>query len=396
MTFPGSVVGVEARVIREELAEFARRHPDIPVEHRPTPDDASQRHHLYVQWLNARAPDPDVLQIDVVWTAEFAAAGWLLPLDDVVDGDEDFFPAARQAGRWRGVTYAVPWFVDVGMLYWRTDLLSDPPGTFERLETDVRRVRGRPEAPPFGLVWQGARYEGLVTVFIEYLGAFGGRILDDFGRVVVDSPQAVAALAAMRDHLAEGIVPRAVLNWHEEEARLAFQNGDALFMRNWPYAHSLLARADRSPVAGRFSVAPMPAGPGGQGTSCLGGALLAVSASSDRPKAAKELVRFLTSRERMRRRAQIAGQFPARPSLYRDGSLEGAIAVQPSLAARIIQSAQPRPITPVYAELSEILQIHLHRALSGTEAPAAALRSTAREMRALLRRVGLEKEADPR
>ena len=169
---------------------------------------ATQRHQLYVQWLNARAGDPDVLQLDVVWTPEFAAAGWLLPLGDFAPDTADFFPATVEANSWAGRLYALPWFVDVGLLYWRPDLLPHEPRSLEEMASFAARATGGSDSPPYGIVWQGARYEGLVTVFVEYLGAFGGRITNDSGRAVVDSPQAIRALTFMRDQVYEsGIAP---------------------------------------------------------------------------------------------------------------------------------------------------------------------------------------------
>ncbi len=173
VTFPGSALGAEGEVLRRQLARFMAAHPEIRVVQRPTPDAADQRHQLYVQWLNAQASEPDILQLDVVWTPEFAAAGWILDLDRFRPPLDSFFPATIAANRWQGQLYAMPWFVDVGMLYWRTDLMRSPPATFVELERDAVRAR-TVQGLPYGLVWQGARYEGLVTVFSEYLGAFGG------------------------------------------------------------------------------------------------------------------------------------------------------------------------------------------------------------------------------
>ena len=119
---------------------------------------------------------------------------------------------------------------------------------------------------PFGFVWQGARYEGLVTVFLEHLGAFGGAILDDDGRVVVDSEAAEQALTSMRDAIyVDGIVPPAVLTWQEEQTRFAFQNGQAVFMRNWPYAYALLQ--DRVAVERRRAIRRRRSMPGAAGRS---------------------------------------------------------------------------------------------------------------------------------
>jgi len=346
-----------------------------------------------VQWLNAGASDPDILQLDVVWTPEFAAAGWVLDLDRFRPATDSFFAATIAANRWDGRLYALPWFVDVGMLYWRTDLMPHAPGSLAELEGEAARAM-RERRLPYGLVWQGARYEGLVTVFNEYLGGFGGRILEQ-GKVLVDSPEAVAALTAMRDEIyRERIVPPNALTWHEEEARFAFQNGEAAFMRNWPYAYALMQDTGASRVAGRYAVATMPAAPGGRPTATLGGAQLAINANSDHPEAAWAVIAYLTRPEQMLERARVVGQFPTRPALYDDPALARALTIPPAEAREVIEHAVPRPVTPVYTELSEILQIDLHRALTRQQEPAAALAHAARAMQALLDRVGLGENDD--
>jgi multiple sugar transport system substrate-binding protein len=392
LTFSGSAVGLEAQVRRGQLERFGRAHPSLKVELRATPDAADQRHQLYVQWLNARASEPDVLQLDVIWTPEFAAAGWIAPLDRFAPPVDRFFPAAVTADRWRGHLFALPWFIDVGMLYRRTDLVPHPPRDLDELvalASDARRTRN----VPFGLVWQGARYEGLITVFLEHLGAFGGAILDDQGRVVVDSDAAVRALTFMRDSIyADGIVPPSVLTWQEEQTRFAFQSGDAVFMRNWPYAYALLQDEAQSSVAGRFSVTAMPAGPGGAPTAALGGSALAINAHSDQPEDAYALIDFLLQPEQMIERARVAGQFPTRPALYATTELAEALPIPPADALRVIEHAVPRPVTPVYSQLSEILQISVHRALTRQQEPGPALHDAAAAMRALLAKVALAPE----
>jgi ABC-type glycerol-3-phosphate transport system substrate-binding protein len=387
LTFSGSALGREGDVLRAQLARFSASH-GIPVEIRSTPDSADQRHQLYVQWLNAHAADPDVLQLDVVWTPEFAAAGWLLPFDRFGPSTDDFFPATIAANRWNGRLFGLPWFVDVGMLYWRTDLLDRAPSTFDELTAAAQRAIQR-GAVRHGLAWQAARYEGLITVFVEVLGGFGGRILDDEGAVVVDADPAVRALTWMRDAIhRDGIVPSAALTWQEEQARFAFQNGTAAMMRNWPYAFALLQAPD-SPVAGRFAVSPMPATPDGEPTAALGGSQLAINARTSQPDHAWALVQYLTAPEQMIERARVVGQFPSRRSPYRGTALEGAVGIDPAEALRIVEAAEARPVTPVYTQLSEILQIRLHRVLTLQQEPRAALEDAAREMRALLARVGL-------
>ncbi|MGE0157775.1 MAG: ABC transporter substrate-binding protein [Gemmatimonadales bacterium] len=386
ITFSGSAVGQEGELLRAQLAAFMRENPDVVVELQSTPDAADQRHQLYVQWLNAHVGEPDVLQLDVIWTAEFAAAGWIRPLDAFSPETEAFFPAAIEASRWRDSLYAMPWFVDVGLLYWRTDLLDAPPATYAELASRAREGMRR-GGVPYGFVWQGARYEGLVTVFVEHLHAFGGSILDAGGAVRVDGEAAVRALEFMRDALgAGGITPADALAWQEEQTRFAFQNGEAVMMRNWPYAAALLAGSG-SRVADRFSVAPLPAGPGGARASALGGQQLAINAHSDEPDAAWRLIAFLTSREQMLARASAAGHYPARTAPYEETDLAAALAVDPRDARAAIEQAVPRPVTPLYTEISRVLQVALHRALTGQAEPSVALRDAAREMRSVLARL---------
>ena len=389
LTFSGSAVGQEAEVIRRQLDRFRTAHPSLQVELRATPDAADQRHQLYVQWLNARASEPDVLQLDVVWTPEFAAAGWIASLDKFRPRVDQFFQAAVAANRWNGSVYALPWFVDVGMLYWRTDLMPRPPRDLDELGRFAAQARTQ-GAVPFGLVWQGARYEGLVTVFVEYLGAFGGTILDDRGQVAVDSDAAERALTAMRDAIhVTGIVPAAALTWQEEQTRFAFQTGQAAFMRNWPYAYAILQDRSQSSVAGHFAATAMPAGPNGRSTAALGGSALAINAFSDQVDEAYQLIEFLLQPEQMIERARIAGQFPPRPALYDAAALADALLMPAADALHVIQQAVPRPVTPVYSQLSELLQIGLHRALTRQQEPRTALRDAAASMRALLARVKL-------
>ena len=175
LTFSGSVVGREAEVIRRQLERFGRAHPSIDVALRATPDAADQRHQLYVQWLNARASDPDVLQLDVVWTAEFAAAGWIADLDRFHPRrrSTSFPPPSRptvgtaRCTRCRGSSTSA---CCTGEPIW-----SRAPRAISAISWSWRGARRAEHRVPFGLVWQGARYEGLVTVFLEYLGALRGR-----------------------------------------------------------------------------------------------------------------------------------------------------------------------------------------------------------------------------
>jgi len=388
--FSGSALGAEGTLVARQIDRFNSLHPDIHVELQRTPDDATQRHQLYVQWLNARVGTPDILMLDAIWTPEFAAAGWILPLRRFAPAIADFFPATVEANTWSGDLYALPWFADVGLLYRRTDLVPNEPRSLDELATEAARAIKRPGGPRYGIVWQGARYEGLITTFMEYLGAFGGQILDERGRVAINRPEAVRAVTFMRDQLYESrIAPLDVLTWHEEEARFAFQNGNAVFMRNWPYAFEQLTASAESRVAGKFAVSPMPGAAGGRSTAALGGAQLAINRYSESPDAAYRLIAYLTAPEQMIERAQAVGQYPTRPALYDDPRLAAVRAIPLQQAKRAIENATPRPVTPIYTEMSEILQIELHRALVRQAEPQAAMNTAASRIEALMKRTGM-------
>jgi multiple sugar transport system substrate-binding protein len=395
LTFSGSALGAEGTLVAKQLQRFMQLNPDIRVDLQRTPDDASQRHQLYVQWLNARVGNPSILQLDVVWTPEFAAAGWVLPLDKFGPARSEFFPATVTANTWAGKLYALPWFADVGLLYRRTDLVPREPQSLEELVAAAQSAMARRGGPRYGIVSQGARYEGLITGFVEYLGAFGGRIIDDSGEVVVNRPEAVRALEFMRDELYKSkVAPLDVLTWHEEEARFAFQNANAAFMRNWPYAVGAMGDTTQSKVIGKFAVSPMPkssTAPNGHSTAALGGAQLAINAYTEFPDAAYKLIAYLTAPEQMLERAQAVGQYPTRTSLYDDPRMRRAINIPLENARRAIESATPRPVTPIYTELSEILQIQLHRALVRQAEPRQALDDAAAQINALIERTGMRK-----
>jgi multiple sugar transport system substrate-binding protein len=379
----GSAVGAEGRILADQVARFMEENPDLRVEIQRTPDDATQRHQLYVQWLAARTGRPDVLQLDVIWTPELAAAGWILPLAEFAPDTAGLFPATLEANRWRGELYALPWFVDVGMLYWRTDLMDAPPRTL----AEMNRL-AEASGAEHGVVWQGARYEGLVTVFLEILAGFGGDILTEDGRVGLDSPEARGALDYLHEQLRRGTAPRDVLAWREEEVRFAFQNGRAAFMRNWPYAVPLL-QEEGSRVRGRVGIAPVPGARPGMSAAALGGAQLAINAHSRRPGAAYRLIAYLTHPERMLERAAVTGQLPPRTALYDDPRLAEHLPADPVTIREIIQAAVPRPPSPVWTQLSETLQIHLHRALAGQVDTGDALAAATRELERVLAETGV-------
>ena len=390
VTLPVSVLGAESRVLRAQLARFAKEHPEIRVVQRDTPDAADQRHQLYVQWLNAGASDPDILQLDAIWTPEFAAAGWILPLERFAPDTSAFFPVTIEANRWarlpvRDARGSWTWACSTGAPI----SCSKPPATFDELRAAGAAARESGKVR-HGCVWQGARYEGLVTTFLEYLGGYGGTIMEG-GRVVVASPAGVRALREMigeiyrerdrpagRADLARGGDPVRVPERRDgDDAQLALcvrpDGGQRPVGRRGPLRGGTDARGPRRPVHGRSGRSPARHQP--ERRASRGG--LEGDRVSHPPRA-----------DARARRRSSASSLPASGcTMTRD--LARALSVPPADARRIIERAVPRPVTPVYTELSEILQIHLHRALTGQRRPERALADAQAEMQRLLDDAGL-------
>ncbi|MEO8040169.1 MAG: ABC transporter substrate-binding protein [Betaproteobacteria bacterium] len=348
----------------------------LRVRRETLPASSDEQHLFYAINLQAHSAEFDVLALDVVWAAEFARAGWLRDLSGLLDARDraDLFPGALQAATWTDRTYALPWFVDAGLLYYRRDLLADDhlavPDTWDELTAAVRAVTaGAPELS--GFVWQGKQYEGLVCNALEYVWSFGGAV----PATGPDVAASVRALAFMRSLVTTGVSPPLVTTLTEEPSRVLFGRGGAVFLRNWPYAWQLFERAG-SPVRGKVGVAPLPHAPGQPSVAALGGWQLGVNAFSTRPLAAQRLVAFLASAPAQRALALAYGYSPPRRSLYTD---PGLVAAQPFLASlrTVFESARPRPVSPYYVALSQELQAQFSAVLTGRATPRSALAAVA-------------------
>ncbi len=369
---------LEARLLRE----FEARHPGIKVRLREMPASSDLQHQQFVTWLAAKDRSVDVYAIDLIWVAEFAAAGWIRPLDALwsVRARRAFVPRLVQANSYQGHTYAVPRFTESGMLFYRKDLFRTPPRTWRALEEDAMGLQ-RPGLA--GFVFQGKQYEGLVCNFLELLWSNNGAVMDAEGRVTLDRPEAIEALATMAGWVRDrGIAAPGVTTYAEHDSLQEFTEGRALFHRNWSYAWAA-ANLPSSRVRGRVGVAPLPAFSGGRSTGALGGWNLAISSFSGQPEAAWKLIAFLTGASVQRRKAVHEGRLPTRLALYEDPEVLEANPHFRSFRDAVIH-ARNRPVSAVYARISAAIQLHVSRALVGAEEPAVAMRRAADAIRRVL------------
>ncbi len=346
--------------------------------------------------LTSRQSDPDVFMMDVIWLPQFVRSGWLAPLDEYLTtstiGEADFLTGVvNLADKYDGRLMALPVYVDGGLLYYRNDLLEKygydtPPETWAHLRDCAARVQAeeRKNEPDFyGFVWQGAQYEGLVCTFLEFAASNGGGILDSTG-VVVNSPANEEALTFMYDliHSARISPPSTFTEMKEEEVRRFFQQGKALFERNWPYAWSL-HQSDESPVAGKVGVAPLPRFDGGRSVSTLGGWHIGISAFSDAQSEAWKLIEYIMSFEIQKSLVLHLGWNPGRVDVYNDPEV---LRTLPHLAVlqEVFEQALPRPTVPYYSRISEILQRNINAVLAGEMPAGAALAETRREIEGVI------------
>lgn len=371
------------RVWDEAVRRFEQANPGLRVRREIGAHSSSAFHDLVTQKLKNRDPGVDVYFMDVIWIAEFAAAGWARALDDRIDRAERdaFVRGAIEAATWNGKLYGIPAFVDAGLLYYRKDLLAKygaaAPETWPDLATIAQRIlEGEHGEHPslIGYSGQFMQYEGLVCNLLELVASNGGRLVDAReGRARLDDPRTLEAIAWARDHLIGSLAPRGVLTYQEPESLAVFLQGDAVFLRDWPYAWQAANDPAQSRVVGRVGMAPLPHFPGGRSSAALGGWYYAVSAFSSRADDAWAFVRFMTSEPIQALLATEGSLTPSRAALYEDRDV---LARSPELAAQAaaVRGAVPRPVTAMYPAVSSALQRFASRALT---LPDEALRADA-------------------
>lgn len=329
------------------------------VKHLSIPQSSSDILGLFRQMFAAKATELDVLSVDVVWPGLLKQH--LLDLTPFANGaQKDHFPAIVANNTVGGKLLAMPWFTDAGVLYYRKDLLAKynekAPTTWTELTATATKVmdgeRKAGMADMQGFVFQAKAYEGLTCDGVEWVSSFGGgNIVDATGKITINNPQAAKALDTAAGWIGT-IAPTGVLNYGEEEARGVFQKGNAVFMRNWPYAWSLSQGAD-SPVKGKVGVVALPKGEGGKTAATLGGWQLAVSKYSKNPKESADLVMYLTSAVVQKDRAIRGSYNPTIATLYKDKEVLAANPFFGDLYDTFV-GAVPRPATVTGAKYNEV------------------------------------------
>jgi multiple sugar transport system substrate-binding protein len=372
---------------RPIIADFETQNPDITINAIEGPTATNLVEDLYTAAFLLGDSPYDLVYMDIVWVPKFAAAGWLLPLNDRLPPAalEAFLPADVAGGTYHDLLYRLPIRSDAGMLYYRKDLLDQagikPPETVAQLLAAAQQLQKSGQIK-WGYVWQGRQYEGVAAMFVEILRGFGGSWVDSATLTVgLDRPESLQALQFLIGTIKQGIAPPGVTTYQEEETRRLFQNGDALFMRNWPYAWPL-ANAPDSKVAGKIALKPMVYAANYSSGACQGGWGWGIAKSSRHPDAAWRVAAFFASPASQKRLSLATGYLPSRRSLYSDPEI---LQKYPHFASMldVLDSAVLRPPIAQYAQASDILQRYLSAALTERLTPEAALSAAATETRQL-------------
>ena len=359
----------------------------------PMPSSTTDQFGQYRLWLAAGNGDIDIYQTDVIWAPQLAdhfidlrsAAGSLV---------NEHFPSIIESQTVDGRLVALPIFTDAPALYYRTDLLdkhgASVPKTWEELTVTAKKIQDAERAAGnndmWGFVWQGNAYEGLTCDALEWVkSSGGGQIVEPDGSISINNDKAIAAIE-LAATWPGNISPEGVLAYQEEESRGVWQTGNAVFMRNWPYAYSL-GNAGDSAVAGKFDVTTLPTGQGHDTSAAtLGGWNVAVSKYSDNQEAATSLAVYLASAEAQKTRAINESNLPTIISLYEDADIAREQPIIPRWKDVFLQ-AVPRPSAPTrqdYNEVSTLFFTAVHSVLSGEESAEDALEELEEDLEDLL------------
>jgi trehalose/maltose transport system substrate-binding protein len=320
-----SEVGEAGRVIRRLVNEWEKKTGNH-VEYVSKPNSYSAAFAEFLVDWSAQTPDIDVYSIDTSWQG--TAAPYAVDLTKFFNAEElsAHFPEVIKNNTVDGKLVSVPTSVDVGLLYYRVDLLnkygfSHPPETWDELTEMARTIqtgeKAAGDADFYGYLWQGKDESGAVNALEWIFSYVGGTIIEADGRVSINNPRAIEALNRARSWLGT-VSPLATTAYAEEECRNVFQDGHAVFMRNWPYVYALADKPDCR-TCGKFSVTVLPkGGASGIHAGALGGWSLMVSKYSRRPDIAADLVRYFSSAEIQKEVALELCGMPSRPALYTD------------------------------------------------------------------------------
>ena len=369
-------------VMRKIADEYEKRTPGvkISVEVGGATSEAQQQYLNTV--LTSKDSALDVVLIDVIRPAQWAAAGWAEPLDTYLGADKQkvmaqYMKAYADANVVNGKVISLPYFADAQFLYYRKDLLEKykrpVPKTWDELMESAQIVmQGEKNGNLRGFETAGAPIEGTVCTFLVPLWGEGSELTTKDGKLNLNNDAARTPFQLMGRLKASGVMPSNIGEIATDRIRINMQAGNLLFGQTWGYVWNRLQGDADSQVKGKIGVAVLPSSKTGKSATCIGGWQLAVSAFSKNKAEAVKFVRYLSSPEVSKMQALAASHLPVFPSVYKD---KDVVAANPwfEFAGPIVETAKTRPVTPRYQEVSDTIRSNMNAYLSGTKTTDVAL-----------------------
>lgn len=345
------------------------------------PSDTGKQHDQYVTVFSAKGTDYDVIDGDVIWPAEFAQAGYALPLDQLVQKDginmNDYMQGPVQALTFKGQLWGMPKFIDAGVMFYRKDLVQTPPATWDDLYKQAEALKGKAK---FGFVGQGKQYEGLVCNATEFIAGYGGQVVDGNGNITIKSDATKSGLEEMKKIFTSDFVPKDITNFTEPETDNAFIAGDVAIARNWPYQWAEAQDASKSKIVDKVGVAALPKG-SVRAAAALGGWVTMINKYSKHPNEAWEFVKFMCGPEGQKITATVGGSAPTLLSVYNDPDVQKNPLFGNKDFVNGLSAAVSRPVSPIYPKLSDIMQKEISKYLAGSENVDTALNNMDTQMK---------------
>ncbi len=345
------------------------------VEWDPLTNDSAQMHDQLLNSLTSGSSEYDVISMDVVWAGEFAGAGFLEPIDVHMNkaglNKELFNAGSMDSGNYKGKQYTLPFFPDVGLLYFRSDIVDEADAaklesgdyTYEDLYAMAEKYTGKADTK-YGFLYQSKQYEGLTVNVTEFSNSFG---------------DVAAGLEQMHQFTTASFSPKDLLNFTEGETHTNFEQGNAVFARNWPYQFGRISGEEDGVTIStdQVGIAPLPNG------GSVGGWLLGINKNSEHVEGAWEFIQFAAGEKGQTIMATEGGYLPGYNALLEDSAVQDSnvMLTFPGFQ-KALANAIARPVSPEYNKVSDTIQVEAHKYLSsgeGLEEVTAAIKEAIAE-----------------
>ena len=368
-------------VMRKIADEYQKKNPNVKIEVEVGGATSEAQQQYLTTVLSSKDSALDVILIDVIRPAQWAAQGWAEPLDAYLGSDKAkilpaYLKAYADADQVGGKLVALPYFADAQFLYYRKDLLDKykrpvPKSWDEMMETARVILDGEKNPQLQGFSTAGAPIEGTVCTYLVPLWGTGSDIVKD-GRLNLDTVEARQPFQLYGRMKQAGVLPKNIAEIPTDRIRVDFQAGNVVFAQNWGYFWNRVENDADTKVKGKVGVTILPHDQGGKSATCIGGWQLAVSAYSKNKQEAVKFARWLSSPEVSKMQAVLASHLPVFPSVYRDPEV---LAANPWFADAlpVVETAKSRPVSAQYPQVSDAIRSNMNAYLAGTKTTDGAL-----------------------